>query len=217
VIMVLILFVEGDTEDKVLAKFLTRWLDKKLPGKLTIRTVNFKGYANLYKDAALKAAMHLKGPRSNELVAVIGLLDLYGPTFFPEELKSAEEKYHWGKQHLENKVGLPQFKMHFAVHEFEAWLLSDPEIFTDAVAASLEKAAKAPEEVNSGQPPAKYLNKLYLKKINRTYKKVTEGTRLFAKLDPEIVRAKCPYFKLFTDDIYSLTMDYIKKNRTHEN
>jgi hypothetical protein len=210
--MVLIVFVEGDTEDKILSKFLHKWLDKKLPEKLLIKTVNFKGYANFYKDAALKASMYLNGPRSKELVAVIGLLDLYGPTFFPEGMQSVKEKYQWGKEHLEEKVGLPRFKQHFAVHELEAWLLSDPSIFTAAVAAGLKKATEAPEEVNSNKPPAKYLNHLYLETTERTYKKVTEGNRLFAKIDPETVREKCPYFKKLTDDIYQLTLDYIDSN-----
>ena len=210
--MVLIIFVEGDTEDRVLSKFLSKWIDERLPAKLTIRTVNFKGYANLYKDAALKAAMHLKGPRNKELVAVIGLLDLYGPTFFPEEIKSIEEKYNWGKQHIEKIVGLPRFKQHFAVHELEAWLLSDPLIFTKAVAEELKEAAKDPESVNSNCPPAKFLNKLYLDKLEKTYKKVTEGNRLFNKLDPETVREKCSFFKLLTDEIYDLAMDFINQN-----
>lgn len=207
--MFLILFVEGDTEDKVLTDFLSKWLNDKLPEKLIIRTVNFKGYANLYKDIAQRANMHLKGPRSKKLVAVIGLLDLYGPKFFPEGMNSADEKYRWAKQHMEDKVDSPRFRQHFAVHELEAWLLSDPSIFSAAISSGIENVAKAPEKVNCNQPPAKFLDNLYLKKINKKYKKVTEGNRLFAKLDPEIVRDKCPYFKIFTDDIYNLAIEYI--------
>lgn len=211
--MFLIIFVEGDTEDKVLTNFLAKWLNERLPEKLIIRTVNFKGYANLYKDAALKANMHLKGPRSKELAAVVGLLDLYGPTFFPEGMNSVDEKYRWAKQHMEDKVGSPRYRQHFAVHELEAWLLSDPSIFSSAISSGVGKVAKAPEKVNFNQPPVKFLNNLYLEEINKTYKKVTEGNRLFAKLDPEIVRDKCPYFKLFTDDIYNLAMEHINNNK----
>jgi hypothetical protein len=211
--MFLVIFVEGHTEDKVLTNFLSKWLNDKLPEKLIIRTVNFKGYANFYKDVALRAHMHLKGPRSKELVAVIGLLDLYGPTIFPEGMILVDKKYRWAKKHIEKKVGSPRFRQHFAVHELEAWLLSNPAIFSAAIASEVEKVSKAPETVNSNQPPAKFLNNIYLEKINRTYKKITEGNRLFAKLDPEIVREKCPYFKLLTDDIYELAMEYIKKNK----
>jgi hypothetical protein len=212
--MFLIIFVEGDTEDVVLTNFLSKWLNSKLPERLIIRTVNFKGYANLYKDVVLRAHMHLKGPRSKDLVAVIGLLDLYGPKFFPEGMNSVDEKYLWAKQHMEDKVGSPRFRQHFAVHELEAWLFSDPSIFSEAIASEVEKVTNDPEKVNSNQPPAKFLHNLYLEKTNKTYKKVTEGNRLFAKLDPEIVRDKCPYFKLFTDDIYNLTMEHINKNQT---
>jgi hypothetical protein len=210
--MFLIIFVEGDTEDIVLTSFLSKWLNGKLPEKLIIRTVNFKGYANLFKGVALRANMHLNGPRSNDLVAVIGLLDLYGPNFFPEGMNSVDKKYRWAKQIMEDKVDSPRFRQHFAVHELEAWLLSDPSIFSTAISSGVEKVTEAPEEVNNNQPPAKFLHDLYIEKYNKTYKKVTEGNRLFAKLDPEIVREKCPYFKLFTDDIYTLTMEYINKN-----
>lgn len=204
-----IVFVEGDTEDRILSYFLSKWLRRNLPERVGIRTVNFKGYANLFKDAAQKAIMHLQSPHNKELIAVFGLLDLYGPNFYPEDIKTVEERYQWAKRHMEDKVNSPRFKQHFAVHELEAWLISDPSIFPKEIAPELEEAAEAPEKINSNQPPAKFLHDLYINKFNRTYKKVTEGNRLFAKLDPEVVREKCPYFKLFTDDLLKLARDHM--------
>ena len=208
--MLLLILVEGDTEDKVLAGFLARWLNSRLKENVVIKTINFKGYANYYKEAAQKAIMHLNSPRGEALVAVVGLLDLYGPNFFPANVCSVDEKYWWAKVHMEQKVDSKKFKQHFAVHELEAWLLSDPSIFSDVISKGVKEVTDAPELVNSEQPPAKLLNSLYMEEFHRTYKKVTEGYRLFQKLDPEIVRNKCPYFKIFTDELYDLAVNYIK-------
>lgn len=152
--------------------------------------------------------MHLKGPRKKEIIAVIGLLDLYGPTFYPDNKKTPAERYQWAKNHLENKVGHKHYRQHFAVHELEAWLLSDVSLFSPKLSAELKEVADSPETVNFDRPPAKFLEELYQEKLNRTYKKVTEGNKLFSRLDPETVREKCPYFKLFTDDLLELALKF---------
>ncbi len=202
--MYFILFVEGDTEDKVLPAFLKKWLNPKLSTPVDIRTVNFKGYANLCKDTGQRATMHLKGPRKKDIIAVISLLDLYGPHCYPESKITIAEKYEWGKKHLESQVKSPRFKQHFAVHELEAWLLSDPSIFPSELATEMEEVSEKPETVNFEQPPAKYLDDLYQQKLHKTYKKVTYGNRLFARLNPETVYSRCPYFKLLADDLLAL-------------
>ena len=73
--------------------------------------------------------MHLEGPKQTEILAVIGLMDLYGPRFYPGHLSTADERHQWAKEHFEKQVGLDRFRMFFAVHEFEAWLSSQPDIF----------------------------------------------------------------------------------------
>ena len=124
-----VLFVEGFTENKALPQFLKKWLDPKLTNPIGIKTVRFNGWPELIKDAPLKAKMHLNGPDKNEIIAVISLLDLYGPTFYPGDLKESKERYDWAKKEIESKVNQSKFFQFFAVHEVEAWLLSDPEIF----------------------------------------------------------------------------------------
>lgn len=199
-----IIFVEGDTEDRVLSAFLGRWLKPKISEQIGIKTVNFKGYANLYKDYSQRAILYLNGPREADIIAVISLLDLYGPTFYPENILTAADRYNWGKAHLEKRVNNPRFRHYFVVHELEAWLLSDPAIFPPQVATLIEEVSAAPEKVNFNRTPAKYLEEIYLQKMNKNYKKVTEGNRLFSRLNPEIVYQKCPYFKAFADDILRL-------------
>ena len=110
-----ILFVEGYTEDKALPKFFKKWLDPKLDKPIGIRTVRFEGWNELVKDAPLKAKMHLNGPYKEDIIAVISLLDFYGPTFYPDHIKECDKRYEWAKQHIEKNVDHPKFFQFFAV------------------------------------------------------------------------------------------------------
>ncbi len=127
--MKFILFVEGYTEDKALPKFLKRWLDPRLDKPVGIKVVRFEGWAEQVKDTPRKALMHLNGPDKDDIIAVIALIDLYGPTFYPDNIITAEERYGWGKMKMEKDVNHPKFYQFFAIHETEAWLLADTGLF----------------------------------------------------------------------------------------
>jgi hypothetical protein len=73
--------------------------------------------------------MYLEGPSQKDIIGVIALLDLYDPTFYPKDKTTALERYHWAKEELERQVGHPKFRQFFAIHEVEAWLLSEPNLF----------------------------------------------------------------------------------------
>lgn len=190
-----VLFVEGLTEDKALPKFLKSWLDPKLTKAVGIRTVRFNGWPELVKDAPLKAKMYLDGPDKDEIISVISLLDLYGPTFYPPGKTASEDRYVWAKNDIETKVNRPKFFQFFAVHEVEAWLLSEPAIFPLAVRNAFPKKIDRPEAVNFDEPPGKLLDRLYMLHVNRSYKKVVNGKDLFSRLDPEVAYQKCPKLK----------------------
>ena len=81
--MKFILFVEGDTERKVLPTFLKKWLDPRLSQRVSIQPVRFNGWPELINDLPKKALMYLAGPQKNDIIAVIALLDLYDPKFIP--------------------------------------------------------------------------------------------------------------------------------------
>ncbi len=199
-----ILLVEGKTERDAAAEFLKRWLDPQLRQPVGIQPVPFDGYADLVRKMATKAQMHLEGPKQSEIVAVIALLDLYGPTFYPPDKKTADERFAWGKDHFERQVGLARFRMFFAVHEFEAWLLSQPDIFSRDIKEALQDKAAHPERVNFDEPPAKLLDRVYKQHATRNYKKTTYGKQLFAKLDPTVASSKCPYLKALLDEMLAL-------------
>lgn len=202
-----ILFVEGYTEDKALPAFLKRWLDAKLMKPVGIRVVRFEGWPELVKDVAKKAKMHLNGPCKEDIIAVISLLDLYGPTFYPETSKESSQRYDWAKQYMEQLVSEQKFFQFFAVHEVEAWLLSDPEIFPQKVKNAFPKKIDRPETVNFTEPPAKLLERLYSLHTHRSYKKVVHGRELFGKLNPEIASQKCPRLRELLDKMLELAKE----------
>lgn len=197
--MKFVLLVEGQTERQSAGEFLKRWLDPQLAKPVGISISKFNGYADLANKMASRAKMHLEGPRQAEIVAVIALLDLYipDPNFYPADRTSADDRYAWGKDHFEKDVGkrvsLDKFRFFFAVHEFEAWLLSDISIFPKSVQNALPKNRIAqPERVDFGEHPAQLLERTYLRTRNASYKKTVDGQRFFAKLDPTVAAQKCP-------------------------
>jgi hypothetical protein len=146
------LFVEGYTEQKAIPAFLKRWLDPHLEKPVGIQAVRFEGWQELVKDTPIKAKMYLEGPEKQDIIGVIALLDLYGPTFYPEEKTTALERYYWAKEELERQVGHPKFRQFFAIHEVEAWLFSEPNLFIPKIKNALPN--KPPEEINFNEPPA---------------------------------------------------------------
>jgi hypothetical protein len=207
--MKFVLFCEGATEKSALPDFLRRWLNSKLPVKVGIQPVAFNGWAEMVRDSPKKAELHLRNP---DVIAVVALLDLYGPNFYPPDRQTAAEQYEWAKEYLESSVKSPRFRQHFAVHDVEAWILSDPDNLPRAVRKKLpiEKIAK-PEMVNFDEPPAYLLNRLYREATNRDYKKRTYGEELFRKLDPLVVWQKCPYFRKLADDLVYLSQKALAK------
>jgi len=203
--MKFVLFVEGYTEKAVLGRFLRDWLNTRLGWSLEIQTVRFDGCFHMIGDMPLKAKMHLNAPSASTVIAVIALLDLYGPDFYPNYTISVDDRVQWATKYLEDKVSSSKFKVFFAVHELEAWLLSQPEIFPPAVKQALP--GKAPEEINFQTPPSKLLRKIYRSKLKREYKKVTDGQNLFKKLDSEIAYRKCNHLKQMLDEMLRMAKE----------
>ena len=202
--MKFVLFVEGHTEHQAIAAFLKRWLDLHLSIRIGVQTVRFDGWAEMVRDTPQKAKMYLSVPKG-DVVAVIALLDLYGLQLpYPVEAISAAERIAWGTEHLQQQAAEARFRQFFAVHETEAWLLSQPGLFPAEIAKSLKGKVEKPEMVNSDEPPAKLLDRLYKSATGRGYKKVTEARNLFPRLDPNLAYAKCPSLKELLDEMLAL-------------
>jgi len=199
-----VFFVEGHTEKRALGDFIKRWLDAKLSQPVRIKTVRFDGWRDYVNHIERKVALNLSGKAGADVIATVGLLDLYGPTFYPSGVTAAAQRYTWAKQHIEGKVGNPKFRQYFAVHETEAWLLADPAILPVQIRNALPGNCAQPETVNFVEPPSHLLTRLYRSQLNVPYKKVTDGASLFGMLQPEVARGKCPYLKQLLDDLLAL-------------
>lgn len=202
-----VLFVEGHTEKQTLAAFLKRWLDPRLDEPVGIEVVRFEGWSDLVRDAKKKADLYLASKQANDIIAVVGLIDLYGPTLYPEDVTGVRARYDWLKRHMEEKVGSPRYKQFFAVHETEAWLLAGLGDFPPEVRRALEKKAAHPERVNFHTPPAKLLEAVFTKELKRDYKKVTEARIRFPKLDPEVAAAKCPLLNEMLEALLTMAQE----------
>jgi len=187
-----VLLVEGYTERDAVGPFLKRWLDPRLGRPVGIKVVRFNGWRHLVDDIATRARLHLDGPGGVEVIAAIGLLDLYGPDFYPPDRSSAEERRLWAVEEIQSKVDHPRFRMFFAVHELEAWILSQPQNLPHAVREALPAKVNRPESVDFKEPPAKLLDRLYEAHTGRGYKRLTYGCNLLDRLDPEVAYRRCP-------------------------
>jgi len=200
-----ILFAEGWTERRAVGPFLTRWLDARLATPVGVKVVRFDGWSEFDKEVPRRAHLYLEGRERDEIIAVVGLLDLAGPTFYPADRRSAEERRLWAIQRLEQAVGHPRFRMFFAVHEVEAWLLSQPAVLPAELRRELP--TRRPETINFQEPPSRLLDRLYRSRLGRPYKKVTDGSNLFRKLDPEQARNECPALADMLDTLLALARD----------
>lgn len=204
--MKFVLLVEGHSEKEVVKQLLKRWLDPKLEKSVDIKVVLLQGYARFLKEVVKRARMYLDGPQQAEIIAVVGLLDLHGPDY-PDHVTSAEERHDWAVEHIEHKVGRKDFHMFFAVHEFEAWLLSDPHILPAEIQSAASRYSSQPEKVDFDKPPSRLLDRIYKDRLRRSYKKTTYGKELFGKLDPDVAAQKCPRLKAMLEELLRLARE----------
>lgn len=201
-----VFLVEGHTEKKCLPEFTRRWLDSRLPERVGITIVRHDGWAELLRDLPTKVPLHL---RKDDVIAVVALLDLYGPTIYPGGLNALQRR-DWARKHYEGLIDNPRFRLYFAVHETEAWILSDPDILPPEVRKGLPGKTKQPETVNFDEPPSKLLGRLYKEKLRTPYRKVIDGADLFKRLEPDAVQVRCPSFEQMMKELLALAVEHNK-------
>ena len=200
--MKIVLFVEGKTE-KELPPFLKRWLDPQIPQQkqIGIQAVRFEGVNHFLENVSIKANLHLA---SKDTLAVFGLLDLYGLKLDYPKHADRDQKIAFARAEITKRIDAAnrlRFQQHFAVHETEAWLLSDTRLFPTI---TLPANCARPEEVDFDEPPSGLLDRLFSQSGGRGYKKVTMARNLLPKLDPALVYQKCPNFKLMMDEMLDI-------------
>jgi len=204
--MKFVVLVEGLMEQMAVHKFLKKWLDLRLDPPVGVRVRNLGGKDHFRKKYA-KFAHDLFGARDGkDIVGVVGLLDLYGPTWYPPHLKESAERRAWAIREMETEVGNPRFRQFFAVHETEAWLLSDPSLFPEPMRTAVAKTSGKPETVNFTTPPSAVLNGLYKKHRRYGYGKTTDGRDLLGRLDPDLAYCKCPALREMLDAMLQMAL-----------
>lgn len=205
--MKFVLLAEGDLERKALPQFFKRWLDHRLAQSVRIDVDQIQGVGELIYFTERRAKKHLNDPKQ-DIIGVIGLFDLHGVALkFPDNIVNVNERVAWAKRDMETNVNHPKFRQFLAVHEIEAWMLSDPDIFPEPVADELKRKRKPPEEVNTTHSPSHLLKELYRTKFKRSYKKVDDGIRLFSNLNPDVAASRCPHLKSLLDEMLQLAQD----------
>jgi len=203
-----VFYVEGDAEELVLADWIGRWLNPQLLKPVNIKVFNPRGNRPFLQEIVNNVRTTLSQRDNRRIIACIGLLDLYGfPGGFPTGVRSVPERYAWAQKKVQDDVARPRFHMYFAVHEFEAWLLSQSDIFDPALRGDIGKLGHRPEDVDFGNPPAKRLDVLYMKALKHKYVKTLDGNSLFGRLDPEEARKKCPYLRKMLDELLQMAKD----------
>lgn len=205
-----VVLVEGHMERMALPKFLKKWLDLRIAPAVGVGVRNLGGKDHFRKECAKVARDLLGAPNGKDIVGVVGLLDLYdGPTcstWYPRRLKAADERRAWAIHEMEREVGNPRFKQFFAVHETEAWLLSDPSLFPEPMRTAVAKKGRKPEAVNFREPPSAMLDALYRDHRRRGYGKTTDGPDLLGRLDPDLAYCKCPALREMLDAMLQMAL-----------
>lgn len=198
-----ILVVEGDTEKRSIEGLIRKQITDKTGKNIGITTININGYGNFTHDIPKKVKKYLTGPDKDEILAVAGLMDLYKTPYAGDVNRTVQERIFQGTRLFEDSVQQDQFRMFFAVHEYEAWLLSDAEKFDPSIRNRIASHARYPEDVNTDEPPSKYLKRLYSEYLHREYKKTVDGKVLMGRINPEQVYEKCPNYREMIDFLIS--------------
>jgi hypothetical protein len=203
-----VLLVEGKTEDLAISQFIKRWLDPRLSQPVKVLTRRFEGSSQLIKDLNEQVRREFGSPgRESEVIAVLSLLGLYGLDLsFPKKSSALEERVAFAGGRLRRIAKRHKYHPFFAVHEVEAWLFSQPEIF-EVESKSQLRFRGSPEDINDELPPAKRLREAYRNCLRRNYNKPRDGRNLFSKLDPNMAYDKCPHLKLMLDEMLRLAQE----------
>lgn len=102
-----------------------------------------------------------------------------------------------------------RFLPFLALHEFEAWLFAAPAVVSEHF-GSVELAAQLSAVIpNAGGPEA--INhgphthpKAQLRQAWPSYKETSDGPTLLAKIGIPVVRARCPHFAAWLDQLEAL-------------
>jgi len=189
--------VEGETEGKFVKELLSNYLIKyniTVDYEILGGNINFDRLRNEITNI-LKRKYYWK---------ITKMLDLYGlknPEKFPGYDKNLKG-YNLVEQlesELKNFFNDRRFIPYFSLHEFEALLFSDVNIFKEIpnvnngqitdLSNKLKEYESNPELINQNKGPSKHI-----KGIISRYNKVAHGKELCEKIGMDTIRENCKHF-----------------------
>ena len=216
----LLVLAEGQTEETFVRDVLAPHLEG----------YHLQTIAVVLKTKRVKAGGHFRGGVTStaqvisdllrllgdtSAVAVTTMLDYYGlPADFPGMVSrpsgSPIQRVAHVEAALDHRVDDRRFLPHLVLHEFEAWLYTEPEaaqwVFDEGpqVAAQLREIAKAAggaEEVDEGPAtaPSKRLARLF-----PAYRKPLHGPMAVGAMGLAAVRRHCPHASAWLDKLEAL-------------
>lgn len=142
---------------------------------------------------------------------VTTLLDFYGlPEDFPGYQQALEpgdprQRVATLQEAFVEAIGHPRFVPFLALHEFEAWVFSAPDVVADhfgtpGLAARIRQAGD-PELIDRGDSSHP---KARLQSMTSAYKETSDGPTLLAKIGIDVIRGACPHFAAWLNRLEAL-------------
>jgi len=209
--------VEGWTEEVFYRRSFSEYFSSThyfsvvvMPNKKNTSARKHKGGSINYIDCINNIKRFLAGATHCEKVILI--YDYYGlHKSFTDHLtpthNTLDKRIEAIQQRLESDIKNPRFKFTLQVHEFEAYLFSNPQVIADhfndiGSLSDLNKilagANNNPELINNSEitAPSKRLETLY-----PSYQKVSDGISIIDKIGIQTVRDNCNYFNSFCSSL----------------
>jgi hypothetical protein len=204
-----LILVEGRTEEVFVKSCLVEHLQSRslvpIPTIVTTKPVkngpNFKGGIHSYTQVKVDLRRLL---RDSSAVGITTLIDYYAlPADFPGMDDRPPGAPRPRVEHVERAFAAdiehPRFRPHLVLHEFEAWVFSDPAaaswLFDEPQVPQALQAIRdsfgSPEDIDEGitTAPSKRILDRY-----PGYQKSLHGPMAVAAIGLERVRARCPHF-----------------------
>ena len=193
--MKIAILVEGATEMAFREK-LREFLQSRLQKMPKLRFIPQDG--GIPKEGKLKKIVEnlLNNDGYN---AVIALTDVYtGKPDFKDANDAKEKMMIW----VDNN---PNFYVHTALHDFEAWLLPYWTTIQKLAKHNRSAPSDSPETVNHQKPPSFLIKEIFRTgKCRKDYDKVSDGKAILKNNDLMIAIKACPELKAFVYRIISL-------------
>lgn len=212
-----LVLVEGQTEERFVKDILApHFLERGVflsPTLLVTKRVkdgpNFKGGVTSFAKFERDVWRLLNGAGN---AWVTTLIDYYGlPDDFPgmrtrpdtlpaERVRHIEDAL---RQHFGNRTNFVPF---FALHEFEAWLFSAPDVLArvmtqpdkESELAAIRSSVNTPEDINEhpAHAPSKRICSIF-----PSYRKKLHGPAAANRMGLSRIRAECPHFAVWINEL----------------